>query len=244
MAHNDEAEGYGGGGTCDSRWPRTLNKDPASELTRSRFLVSPDTRLPSGWKISAGGYPVPPLPTGKGLAQLIEARSQDLSESDRADLSFEPASVLWKIILNDERRARIKAYEGPVRPSQHNKRGRQAWWDGRDYDKVMARLPPLPKRAVYTMMAAPKPSGSSSSSRLATSRRSMPRISFRASKEEPPSPSHRNSSFRPSKKPNPVHGARVKMESGTIKLEPDIIKLKLDTIKPEPTFAIAGAVAR
>jgi hypothetical protein len=73
MAHNDEADGSRGGARGWS-WPCTLNKWPTYELTRSGFMVPPDCRLPGGWNISADGFPVPPLPRGKELAQLIEAR--------------------------------------------------------------------------------------------------------------------------------------------------------------------------
>jgi hypothetical protein len=36
--------------------------------------VPPDWRLPSGWKISAGGYAVPPIPEGADLEEYIERR--------------------------------------------------------------------------------------------------------------------------------------------------------------------------
>jgi hypothetical protein len=37
-------------------------------------MVPPDCHLPGGWNISVGGYPIPPLPHRKELAQLIEER--------------------------------------------------------------------------------------------------------------------------------------------------------------------------
>jgi hypothetical protein len=86
MVHNDEAGGSHGRARGWS-WPRTLNKRPAYELTRSGFMVPPDTRLPGGWNIGADGYPVPPLPRRKELAHLIESRRRALPEEDRADPS-------------------------------------------------------------------------------------------------------------------------------------------------------------
>jgi hypothetical protein len=143
-------------------------------------------------------------------------------------------------MLADERKARIEAFHRPVHPSQYNKLGRHALWDGCDNDFVMARwragLPPPPKRTVLS----PNPTMSSSSSRTATSRRflasappcprrGIPGISFRAPKEEPPSPSRRQA-----KKPKPVTGARVKVVSGIIKVEPECVKVEPGTVKSVP----------
>jgi hypothetical protein len=73
MVHNDEAGGSHGRARGWS-WPRTLNKRPAYELTRSGFMVLPDCHLPGSWNISAGSYSIPPLSCRKELAQLIESR--------------------------------------------------------------------------------------------------------------------------------------------------------------------------
>jgi hypothetical protein len=126
MAHNDEAEGSGSGGAHNWSWPCTLNKDPAFELTRSSFMVPSDTWQPGGSKITVGGYPVPPLSTGKDLGLLIEACHKDLSEVDRIDRSFTSDLALSMMILIDERKVCIDAYDGPVRHSQYNKVGRHA----------------------------------------------------------------------------------------------------------------------
>jgi hypothetical protein len=55
------------------------------ELVRSGFMVPPDKRLPDGWIISTGGYPVSPMPMGRDLAKLIDAWRQELSKEDRDD---------------------------------------------------------------------------------------------------------------------------------------------------------------
>jgi hypothetical protein len=180
-------------------------------------MVPPDTRLPGGWNISADGYLVPPLSRGKDLEQLITRATGP--KEDRVDPSFRPKSELWKMMLDDKWKVRIDVFDGPMCPSQYNKIGHHAWWDGRDYDEVMARwwvgLSPPSKRPIST----PNPTGLSSSSRSATSRRSssslasmppqsrrgLPGISFRVPKEEPPSPHH-----RPSKKPTPGVGPALR----------------------------------
>jgi hypothetical protein len=86
---------------------------------RSRQIwihVPPDTWLPGGRKISVEGHPVLWLSTGKDLAQLIDARQQDVSEEDRDDPSFAPRSEIWNVMLVDERQVRVNAYEGPMHP--------------------------------------------------------------------------------------------------------------------------------
>jgi hypothetical protein len=230
MAHNYESSGNCGGAWGWS-WTCTLNKRPSYELTRSGFIVPLECRLPAEWNISTGGYPIPPLPCGKELIQLIEARCRALPEEDRADPSYGPRSDLWRLIFADKRKARVEAFNGSVRPLQYNKIGCHAWWDGRDYENVMARwsagLPPRPKRTV----SSPNSTASSSFSRSATSRhslasmhpcprRGMPGISFRAPKKEPPSPP-----CRQLKKPKPVAGASVKVEPGIVKVEPGSVKV-------------------
>jgi hypothetical protein len=117
MAHNDVADGTRGRVRGWS-WPHTLKKRLAYELKRSSFLVSSDCRLPGGWNISAGGYPVSPLLRGKELAQLIEERRRALSVEDRADPSYGPRFDFWRRMLADEQKAWVEAFGRPVHLSQ------------------------------------------------------------------------------------------------------------------------------
>jgi hypothetical protein len=125
MAHNGEVSDSRGRAWGWS-WPRTLNKRPAYELTRSGFMVSPNCRLPDGWNISADGYPVPPLPRRKELTKLTKEHRRALPAEDRADPSYGPKSDWWRLMLADERMARVEAFDGPVRPLQYNKVGHHA----------------------------------------------------------------------------------------------------------------------
>jgi hypothetical protein len=207
-------------------------------------LGLPDCRLPGGSNISTGGYLVPPLPRRKELVQLIEECRRALPVEDRADPSYEPKSDLWRLMLANKRKACVKAFDGLVRPSHFNKISRHAWWDGHDYEDVMARwrvgLPPPPKRTA----SSPNPTMSSSSSKLDTSLRSPPRrLHIRegacpGSVSGCPRRSHhhrRNRSPSP-KKPKPVAAARVKIEPGTVKVEHDTVKVEPGIVKLEPTL--------
>jgi hypothetical protein len=108
-----------------------LNKEPTLELVRSGLTVPPDTQLPGGWNISVDGYPIPLLPIGKNLALLIHERRDALSQEDRNNPSFATDCELWKLILDDERQARVEAFEGMVRPFHFYKAGRHTWWQWR-----------------------------------------------------------------------------------------------------------------
>jgi hypothetical protein len=89
------------------------------KLVRSDHMVQSDIHLPGGWKISVGGYPIPPLSMGRNLALLIHERRDALSEEDRNDPSFGANSDLWRLMLAvvaDVCQACVNAFEGSVRP--------------------------------------------------------------------------------------------------------------------------------
>jgi hypothetical protein len=52
------------------------------------LLIPPDCRLLEGWKISAGGRAIPPLPVGADLENVIHRRRNELSEEDRNNPKF------------------------------------------------------------------------------------------------------------------------------------------------------------
>ena len=62
MANNHEAAGSSGGGGHKYIWPRNLSAPMAEEFARYGLLVPPDSRVPSSWRMSAGGLAVPPIP--------------------------------------------------------------------------------------------------------------------------------------------------------------------------------------
>ena len=59
------AERYPGDGAAANGFGRRyLHEDEARLLYEAEYLVPPDMRVPGAWRISAGGVPVPPPPTG------------------------------------------------------------------------------------------------------------------------------------------------------------------------------------
>jgi hypothetical protein len=141
------------------------------------------------------------------------------------------------MMLDDKWKVRIDVFDGPMRPSQYNKIGHHAWWDGRDYDEVMARwwvgLSPPSKRPIST----PNPTGSSSSSRSVTSRRSSSSLASKGPAWNQ-FPSAKGGATIPSspaiEEADAWRRPRVKVEPGTVKIEPSTIKIDLGTIKSDP----------
>jgi hypothetical protein len=73
MANNYEASGSrvpGGFSHGDGR-SRNLTIGEAHAPCEAGLLVLPDWRLLSGWKISVGGYVVPPLPEGQVYEEYV-----------------------------------------------------------------------------------------------------------------------------------------------------------------------------
>ena len=51
--------------------PRRLHEDEARLLYEADYSVPPDMRVAGSWKLSAGGIPVPPVPTGAERRAVI-----------------------------------------------------------------------------------------------------------------------------------------------------------------------------
>ena len=60
----------GDGAAADPR--RYLYEDEARMLYEAGYPVSPDMRVPSEWRLSAGGVPVPPPPEGADRVEEIQ----------------------------------------------------------------------------------------------------------------------------------------------------------------------------
>ena len=118
--------------------PRTLNKEMAEEFVKYALPVPPDTRLPFGWVISAGGLAVPPVPVGLALQVLILQRRAALTEEQRGDPLYTAESPYWLELFDGERQEAIARYDGPSPPpNRKNIKARHTWWRGLTVDIVL-----------------------------------------------------------------------------------------------------------
>jgi hypothetical protein len=121
-------------------WPCSLAVPIAYQVAAFSMLVSPDCRLPRGWKISTSRLAILPLPLSANLKNVIHRRHNELLEEDRNDPTFASDSDIWPALLAVERLVALKAFEGPVRLSLYNRAGRHAWWNSRSFWEVTAAL--------------------------------------------------------------------------------------------------------
>ena len=106
MVNNDDAGGSYGGRGRQYIWPRNIREPIAEELAHHGLLVPPDSRLPSRWRMSAGGLAVPPIPkfgTTK-LELLIRRQWMALPDELKSDPRYSADNQhRWLSILVAER---------------------------------------------------------------------------------------------------------------------------------------------
>jgi hypothetical protein len=100
LVNNDKAGSMSGG--CRGRgrgvgadepqapvlWPCSLTVQMPYQVVAFNLLVSSDSRVLEGWKISTGGLAIPPLPVGANLENVIHRCHNELLEEDRNDPNF------------------------------------------------------------------------------------------------------------------------------------------------------------
>jgi hypothetical protein len=69
---------------------RSLHQWEGRLLHAAGYMAPPDFRAPGGWRLSAGGIPIPPLPTGAALDAAIDEVLETMSDEQRADPRFYP----------------------------------------------------------------------------------------------------------------------------------------------------------
>jgi hypothetical protein len=69
---------------------RSLYQWEGRLLHAAGYMVPPDFRAPGGWRLSAGGIPIPPPPTGSALDAAIDEVLETMSDEQRADPRFDP----------------------------------------------------------------------------------------------------------------------------------------------------------
>jgi hypothetical protein len=88
MANNGSSDEDGAANNGFGR--RSLNQWEGRLLYAAGYPAPPDFRAPGGWRLSAGGIPIPPLPTGAALDAAIDEIIEGMSDEQRADPRFYP----------------------------------------------------------------------------------------------------------------------------------------------------------
>jgi hypothetical protein len=135
--------GYGsdnGDATNNGFGRRSLHQWEGRLLYAAGYMAPPDFRVPGGWRLSAGGIPIPPPPTGGAIDEVIET----MSDEQRADPRFYPENrEAWTAFFRRRYECELAAYEGPSPPPAcNNATGGRRWWSapGRTLEFVLEHI--------------------------------------------------------------------------------------------------------
>ena len=84
----------GDGAAANGFWRRHLHEDEARLLFEAEYPVPSDMRVPGAWRISAGGVPVSPVPTGAARRAEIARIRSSLPRAAREGPRYVPDSPL------------------------------------------------------------------------------------------------------------------------------------------------------
>jgi hypothetical protein len=112
---------------------RSLHQWEGRLLYAAGYPASPDFRAPGGWRLSAGGIPIPPPPTGAALDAAIDEIIEGMSDEQRAEPRFYPDNYpAWNAFFRRRYERELAAYDGPPPPpARNNAVGRRRWWSAR-----------------------------------------------------------------------------------------------------------------
>lgn len=138
------AERYPGDGAARNGFGRRhLHEDEARLLFEAEYPTPPDMRAPGAWRLSAGGVPVPPVPTGaERRAEIARIRSS-LSEEHRRQPRYAPDSAtLWTAYFERRREEQLASTNGGPALGRNNSEGRRLWWGvpGRTLEAVLEHI--------------------------------------------------------------------------------------------------------
>jgi hypothetical protein len=175
---------------------RSLHQWEGQLLYAAGYMAPPDFRAPGGWRLSAGGIPIPPPPTGAALDAAIDEVIETMSDEQRADPRFYPDNrEEWIAFFRCRYERELAAYDGsPPPPARNNAIGRRRWWStpGRTFEFVLEHIergndpvlempppprPTLSRRRGSSWMPRRMASGSSSSVSSGSTTRSGSRSS-------------------------------------------------------------------
>ncbi|KAK1692197.1 hypothetical protein QYE76_008894 [Lolium multiflorum] len=123
----------------------SLTLREAEALCASNYPCPPGYRVPTGWLLSVGGVPVPPVPLGVAREMAITNHYYfELTPEQRRNPQWHPDySPTWdSFFINRRERALARHEEGGPPPSNFNEAGRRLWWRDRTLQGVMAHRGP------------------------------------------------------------------------------------------------------
>jgi hypothetical protein len=117
---DDDASNNGFGGRSLHQWEGCL-------LYAAGYLTPPDFRAPGGWRLSAGGVPIPLPPVDAALDAAIDEVLEGMSDEQRAEPRFYPVNyTAWTTFFRRRYEHEITAYDGPPPPpARKNTAGRR-----------------------------------------------------------------------------------------------------------------------
>ena len=118
----------------------TLTYQQVEELCASNYPCPPGYRVPTGWSLSAGGVPVPPVPQGTARrAAITNHYYLDLTPEQRMNPRWHPDNQhTWDaFFINRRERALARYEEDGLPPGNFHEAGRRLWWYGRTLQSVM-----------------------------------------------------------------------------------------------------------
>ena len=129
----------GDGAAANGFGRRHLHEDEARLLFEAEYPVPPDMRVPGAWRISAGGVPVPPVPTGAARRAEIARIRSNLPRAAREGPRYVPDSPLWEPYFRRRHAEQLEATNGVVPSGRLNSEGRRRWWGvpGRTLEAVL-----------------------------------------------------------------------------------------------------------
>uniref|UniRef100_A0A8I6XZD0 Uncharacterized protein n=1 Tax=Hordeum vulgare subsp. vulgare TaxID=112509 RepID=A0A8I6XZD0_HORVV len=103
--------------------------------------MPPDMRVPGSWRLSTGGVPEPPPPTGAERRAEIVASSPACRRT-RAISRGMPNDALWTAFFDRRHADQLVTTNGVEPHGRHNSEGRPQWWDvpGRTLEAVLEHI--------------------------------------------------------------------------------------------------------
>jgi hypothetical protein len=114
-------------------------------LYAAGYPAPPDFRAPGGWRLSAGGIPIPLPPQGAALDAAIDEILEGMSDEQCADPRSYPDNYpAWNAFFRRRYERKLAAYDSPPPPPVSNNAAgrRRRWWSarGRTLEAVLEHI--------------------------------------------------------------------------------------------------------